>query len=75
NGESESNGQAFVNFAESSRAWDSLSRNQETMERVKTRNLATQNSTYAANPNYGYEPTIYTDIPKAMYGEEILKLK
>ena len=75
NGESESNGQAFVNFAESSRAWDSLSRNQETMERVKTRNLATQNSAYAANPNYGYEPTIYTDIPKAMYGEEILKLK
>ncbi len=75
NGDSQAVGDAFVNFSESSRAWDSLSRNPETMLRVTTKNLASQNSTYLANPNYGYEPTIYTDIPKSMYGEETLKLK
>ncbi|MBQ5383683.1 MAG: hypothetical protein IIU46_04410 [Treponema sp.] len=75
NGESETNGKAFVNFQESSRAWDALTRDQETMERDPTNNLAYVNSTYAANPSYGQEPTIYTDIPKAMYGEEILKQK
>lgn len=73
NGDNDANGEAIVNFAESSRAWDTLTRNQETMVRVDTKNLASQNSTYLANPNYGYEPTIYTDIPKSMYGEEILK--
>ena len=74
-GESETNGKAFVNFAESSRAWDSLTRNQVTMERETTRNLGSLNSTYAANPSYGYEPTIYTAIPKTMFGEESLQLK
>lgn len=75
NGDSDVNGDAFVNFSESSRAWDVLTRNQETMVRVTTKNLANQNSTYVANPSYGFEPTIYTEIPKAMYGEEGLKIR
>ncbi len=73
NGDSSANGKSIVNFAESSRAWDALNRNQETMIRLTVNDLGKQNSTYVANPNYGYAPVIYTEIPKTLYGEEGLK--
>lgn len=71
-GDSDANGKAIVQFAESSRAWDALSRNQETMIRRDTNDLGKQNSTYVVNPAYGYEPTIYSDIPKTIYEEKAL---
>ncbi len=71
-GDSDANGKAIARFAESSHAWDSLTRNQETMIRRETNDLGKQNSTYVANPAYGYEPTIYTDIPKTIYEEKAL---
>ena len=67
------NGLALVNFEESNRAWDALTRNQETMIRLTGSNLAEQNIKYLTNPNYGYEPEIYMDIPMVLYNERGLE--
>ncbi len=70
NGDSSMNGEAIANMQESLRAWDSLTRNQATMVRLEGANLAEQNIKYVTNPHHGYEPAIYTDISKTLFGEE-----
>ena len=73
NGNSALNGQALVNLQESNRAWDALTRNQETMVRLEGSNLAEQNFMYMTHPSSEYQPQIYTDIPRLMEGEKGLE--
>lgn len=72
-GSSEMNGKAIVALQDSLRAWDALSRNQETMVRLDSSNLAEQNIKYITIPNSEYEPEIYTKIPMLMDEEEGLE--
>lgn len=67
------NASAMVNFQESLRAWDSLTRNQETMIRLPGGNLAEQNLKYISQSVPSYEPAIYTELQKTLYGEEELR--
>lgn len=67
------NANAMVNFQESLRAWDSLTRNQETMLRLPGGNLAEQNLKYISQSVPSYEPAIYTELQKTLYGEEELR--
>lgn len=69
-GNSNLNSQAIVYLQESLRAWDALSRNQETMIRLDGSNLAEQNIKYITRPVSEYEPAIYTEIPRTLLGEE-----
>ena len=72
-GDSRKNAEAVVHLNDSLRAWDALTRNQETMERLEGSNLAAQNIKYVTEPYAVYEPEIYTDIPKVMDQEEGLE--
>ncbi|MCR5318785.1 MAG: hypothetical protein K6E22_11215 [Treponema sp.] len=72
-GNSEMNGQAIVALQDSLRAWDALSRNQDTMVRLDSSNLAEQNVKYITRPDSEYSPEIYTKIPMLMDGEEGLE--
>ena len=72
-GDSELNGQAIVNFQESLRAWDSLTRNPDTMIRMEGSNLAEQNIKYLINDYAVYEPEIYTEIPRTLTSEKEIK--
>ncbi len=72
-GETSLQTEAFVHFSESLRAWDALTRNQETMIRLEGTNLAEQNIKYLAAPLSEYEPVIYATIPRTLFGEEGLK--
>ena len=65
--------EGFVYFSESLRAWDSLTRNQETMIRLKGTNLAEQNIKYLTSPTSDYEPVIYATLPRTLSGEDVLK--
>ncbi len=65
--------ESFVYFSESLRAWDSLTRNQETMIRLDGTNLAEQNIKYLASPTSDYEPVIYATLPRTLFGEDALK--
>lgn len=69
-GNSSLNAQAMVNFQESMRAWDALTRNQTTMIRLGGSNLAEQNMKYVSHPMPDYEPEIYTGLPRTLNGEE-----
>ena len=69
-GSSALNAEAIVNFQNSLRAWDSMTRNQQTMVRLGGSNLAEQNIRYVIHPMPEYEPAIYTDIPKVLETEE-----
>ena len=69
-GNSSLNAKALVNLQESMRAWDALTRNQETMVRLEGSNLAEQNFKYITHPVSAYEPEIYTDIPRLLTGEK-----
>lgn len=69
-GNSSQNAQAIVNLQDSLRAWDSITRNQQSMVRLGGSNLAEQNIRYITHPRAGYEPAIYTDIPKSLTVEE-----
>ena len=73
NGNSEYNARAMVSFSESIRAWDALTRNQETMRRLEGTNLASQNIKYLTVPFSSYEPELYTVLPKVLDGEKVLK--
>lgn len=70
-GNSKQNAQAIVNLQDSLRAWDSMTRNQQSMVRLGGSNLAEQNIRYITHPMAGYEPAIYTDIPKTLTVEEV----
>lgn len=69
-GNSAMNAQAMVNFQNSLRAWDSMTRNQQSMVRLGGSNLAEQNIRYVIQPNPEYEPAIYTEIPGTLSCEE-----
>lgn len=62
---------AMANFEESIRAFDSLTRNQETMIRVDGSNLASYNQKYLTYSYSDFEPSIYTEIYPVMEGEKI----
>ena len=69
-GNSNLNAQAIINFTESLRAWDALTRNQETMKRLPGTNLAQENIQYVLKPRSNFEPAIYPDIPRTLSVEE-----
>ncbi|MBQ8012932.1 MAG: tetratricopeptide repeat protein [Treponema sp.] len=72
-GNSNMNAEAMVRLSDSIRAWDSLTRNQQTMIRMEGSNLAAQNSKYITHPHPDFEPAIYTDIPRLLAGEKGLE--
>ncbi len=72
-GDSSLNAAALVNFQDSIRYYDALTRNQETMVRLPGSNLAEQNLRYATNPFPDFEPAIYTEIPRVLDGEKGLE--
>lgn len=74
-GSSDFNARSMVLFSESARAWDALTRNQETMVRLDSGNLAAQNTKYIINPLSGFEPAVYTDIPYVLEEEKKLEKK
>ena len=69
-GNSSLNAQAIVQFSQSVRAWDALTRNQETMVRLPGSNLAEQNIKYITNRIPNFEPSIYIDIKKTLNDKE-----
>ena len=71
-GNSSLKAQAIVNLSQSVRAWDALTRNQETMVRLEGSNLAEQNIKYITHPIPEFEPSIYTDISKTLLDNERL---
>ena len=71
-GNSALNAQAIVQLSQSVRAWDVLTRNQETMLRLEGSNLAEQNIKYITHPIPEFEPSIYTDISKTLLDNERL---
>jgi len=60
-------------LSESLRAWDALTRNQETMIRLEGSNLAAQNIKYLTSPVSTFEPAIYSAIPRVLHGEKMLE--
>ena len=72
-GNSNMNAQAIVRLSDSMRAWDSLTRNPDTLIRLEGSNLAAQNSKYITHPYPDFEPAIYTDIPRLLSGEKPLE--
>ncbi len=65
--------EALAHFSESLRAWDALTRNQETMIRLEGSNLAEQNIRYLLYPISEFDPAIYASIPRTLFGEVGLK--
>lgn len=72
-GDSAMNAEAIVHLSESLRAWDALTRNQDTMVRLEGSNLAEQNIKYISYPHSDYESAIYTAIPSVLVGEKRLE--
>ena len=72
-GNSNLNAEAMVRLSDSIRAWDALTRNPETMVRLEGSNLAAQNTKYITHPMPDFEPAIYTDIPRVLFGEKGLE--
>ena len=71
-GNSALNAQAIVQLSQSVRAWDALTRNQQTMVRLEGSNLAEQNIKYITHPIPEFEPSVYTDISKTLLDNERL---
>lgn len=69
-GNSTYNAQAAAQFQQSVRAWDALTRNQQTLVRLGGSNLAEQNIKYITHPLPDFEPAIYTDIPRTLSVEK-----
>ena len=69
-GNSQKNAQAIVQFQQSLRAWDSLTRDQKTLVRLEGSNLAQENIKYITHPVTEFEPAIYLDIPKNLTENE-----
>ncbi len=67
------NSRALAELSESTRAWDALSRNQETMVRATGTNLAYLNIQNITHSRPDYIPEIYADIPKTLENEKILQ--
>lgn len=62
---------AMANFEESIRAFDALTRNQQTMIRLGGSNLAAFNQRYLTYPDSTYESAIYTSISPVLEKEAI----
>ena len=71
-GNSALNAQAMVQLSQSVRAWDALTRNQQSMVRLEGSNLAEQNIKYITHPVPEFEPSVYTDISKTLLDNERL---
>ncbi len=71
-GNSALNAQSMVQLSQSVRAWDALTRNQQTMVRLEGSNLAEQNIKYITHPIPEFEPSVYTDISKTLLDNERL---
>ena len=69
-GNSQKNAQAIVQFQQSLRAWDSLTRDQKTLVRLDGSNLAQENIKYMTHPVSEFEPAIYLEIPKSLTENE-----
>lgn len=69
-GNSSLNAKSIVEFQQSLRAWDALTRNQNTLLRLDGTNLAEQNIKYVTHNFSDYEPAIYTQIPKTLTDKE-----
>ena len=69
-GNSQKNAQSIVQFQQSLRAWDSLTRDQKTLVRLDGSNLAQENIKYITHPVTEFEPAIYLDIPKNLTENE-----
>ncbi|MGL4987616.1 MAG: tetratricopeptide repeat protein, partial [Treponemataceae bacterium] len=72
-GDSSKNAQAMVQLSESTRAWDALTRNTETLVRLEGGNLAAQNIRYIATPLTSYKPEIYIDIARTLEHENYFR--
>ncbi|HKL87052.1 MAG TPA: tetratricopeptide repeat protein [Treponemataceae bacterium] len=72
-GDSRQNGRSLALFAESSRAWDALTRNPETLVRAQGSNLAYLNMQNITRPTGLFVPEIYSDIPKTLENEKVLQ--
>ena len=62
---------AMANYEESIRAFDALTRNQETMIRVPGSNLASFNQKYLTYSHQDFKPAIYTELSPILEGEKI----
>ena len=71
-GDSSKNRDALVYLERSIKAWDALTRNQNTLVRQAGSNLAQENMKYMTHPVSDYEPAIYIDIPKTLTNNESL---
>lgn len=69
-GNSGLNAQSLVQLSQSVRAWDALTRNQDTLVRLEGSNLAEQNIKYITSRVPDYEPSIYIDIKKTLNDKE-----
>ena len=74
-GDSQKNGRALALYAESTRAWDALTRNPQTMIRAKSVGLAYLNTQNMLNTKSSYQSEIYTDIPMILENERALEQK
>ena len=72
-GSSSKNAASLVNFQDSIRYYDAMTRNQQTMVRLPGSNLAEMNLKYATHPFADFEPEIYTEIPRVLNGEKGLE--
>lgn len=72
-GDSRKKARALDLFAESGRAWDTLTRNPETMVRAQGANLSYLNIQTVTHPRSGYESEIFADIPRTLEGEKVLQ--
>ena len=75
-GDSAKNARSFAYLSESTRAWDALTRNPDTLIRVKNeKSAAYVNIQYMTVPNRDFIPEIYSDVPMTLYGEKVLRLQ
>jgi len=72
-GDSRKNARALALLSESARAWDTLTRNPETLVRAQGTNLAVLNIRNMTHPRPDFQPEIYADIPKTLEGEAVLQ--
>ncbi|MCR4900831.1 MAG: hypothetical protein K5907_08460 [Treponema sp.] len=69
-GNSQKNAQAIVQLQQSVRAWDSLTRDPQSLVRLDGSNLAQENIKYLTHPVSEFEPAIYIEIPKNLTEHE-----
>ncbi len=75
-GDSRKNARALVLISDAARAWDTLTRNPDTMIRLKPphdKNLPFMNVRYITKSGEAYSSEIFTDIPRTMENERVLR--